>query len=134
MLDILKVVLKKMDINHLVLTGTTPKNMRQSLVNRFMIDEGMEFPVFLLSTKAGGLGINLTAAMMWWIQLLSHHDRFDQDFNPQNDRQAEDQAYHVSQEREVDIIRLICRNTIEEDMLKVGQGKLVLDDAIARVH
>jgi SWI/SNF-related matrix-associated actin-dependent regulator 1 of chromatin subfamily A len=64
MLDILKVVLKKMDINHLVLTGTTPKNMRQSLVNRFMIDEGMEFPVFLLSTKAGGLGINLTAAMM----------------------------------------------------------------------
>jgi SWI/SNF-related matrix-associated actin-dependent regulator of chromatin subfamily A containing DEAD/H box 1 len=62
MLDILKVMLKKMDINHLVLTGTTPKNMRQSLVDRFMTDEGMEFPVFLLSTKAGGLRINLIAA------------------------------------------------------------------------
>jgi SWI/SNF-related matrix-associated actin-dependent regulator of chromatin subfamily A containing DEAD/H box 1 len=62
MLDILKVVLKKMDINHLILTGTTPKNMRQSIVDCFMTDEGMEFPVFLLSIKAGGLGINLTAA------------------------------------------------------------------------
>jgi SWI/SNF-related matrix-associated actin-dependent regulator 1 of chromatin subfamily A len=62
MLDILQVVLKKRDINHLVFTGNTPKDMRQSLVDRFMTDTRMEFPVFLLSTKAGGFGINLTAA------------------------------------------------------------------------
>jgi SWI/SNF-related matrix-associated actin-dependent regulator 1 of chromatin subfamily A len=62
MLDILQVVLKKSDINHLVFTGNTPKDMRQSLVDRFMTDKRMEFPVFLLSTKAGGFGINLTAA------------------------------------------------------------------------
>lgn len=69
------------------------------------------------------MGINLTAAS---VVIL-----FDQDFNPHNDRQAQDRAYRIGQKREVDIIRLITRGTIEEDMLLLGQTKLALDSAVA---
>lgn len=60
-LDILKAVLDQRDINYLILTGSTPVDVRQSLVDQFT-KEDMKLPVFLLSTKAGGMGINLTAA------------------------------------------------------------------------
>lgn len=59
-LDILQKVLDLKQIKHLVLTGSTPVDVRQSLVDEFNEDETI--PVFLLSTKAGGMGINLTAA------------------------------------------------------------------------
>jgi SWI/SNF-related matrix-associated actin-dependent regulator 1 of chromatin subfamily A len=59
-LDILQSILKQKDIRFLVLTGTTLVDVRQSLVDEFTEDDSI--PVFLLSTKAGGLGINLTAA------------------------------------------------------------------------
>jgi SWI/SNF-related matrix-associated actin-dependent regulator of chromatin subfamily A containing DEAD/H box 1 len=59
-LDILQSILKQKDIKFLVLTGTTLVDVRQSLVDEFTEDESI--PVFLLSTKAGGMGINLTAA------------------------------------------------------------------------
>lgn len=58
-------------------------------------------------------------------------DRFDQDFNPHNDRQAQDRAYRIGQKRDVDVVKLITRNTIEEDMLRLGQTKLALDEAVA---
>jgi SWI/SNF-related matrix-associated actin-dependent regulator 1 of chromatin subfamily A len=61
-LDILKAVLKQKDINYLTLTGSTPVDVRQSLVDQFNKDEDMSLPVFLLSTKAGGMGVNLTSA------------------------------------------------------------------------
>jgi SWI/SNF-related matrix-associated actin-dependent regulator 1 of chromatin subfamily A len=54
-------VLDQKDINYLILTGSTPVDVRQSLVDQFT-KEDMKLPVFLLSTKAGGMGINLTAA------------------------------------------------------------------------
>jgi SWI/SNF-related matrix-associated actin-dependent regulator 1 of chromatin subfamily A len=57
---------------------------------------------------------------------------FDQDFNPHNDKQAQDRAYRIGQKSDVDVITLITRNTIEEDMLKTGQTKLALDDAVSR--
>ena len=60
MLDILQKVLDKREIKYLLLTGSTPVDVRQSLVDEFTDDETI--PVFLLSTKAGGMGINLTAA------------------------------------------------------------------------
>lgn len=60
MLDILQAVLKIQKIKYLVLTGSTPVDVRQTLVDEFTEDESI--PVFLLSTKAGGMGINLTAA------------------------------------------------------------------------
>ncbi|KAK0484369.1 SNF2 family N-terminal domain-containing protein [Armillaria luteobubalina] len=120
-LDILQVVLKQKDLRFLVLTGSTPVDVRQSLVDEFTEDEGI--PVFLLSTKAGGMGINLTAASVVIM--------FDQDFNPHNDRQAQDRAYRIGQKCDVDVVKLISRGTIEEDMLRLGETKLALDEAVA---
>ena len=60
LLDILEKVLELKNMKYLVLTGSTPVDVRQSLVDEFNEDESI--PVFLLSTKAGGMGINLTAA------------------------------------------------------------------------
>ncbi|KAF9227391.1 hypothetical protein BS17DRAFT_727605 [Gyrodon lividus] len=120
-LDILQTVLKQKDIKYLLLTGSTAVDVRQSLVDEFTEDESI--PVFLLSTKAGGMGINLTAAS---VVIL-----FDQDFNPHNDRQAQDRAYRIGQKRDVDVVKLITRGTIEEDMLRLGETKLALDEAVA---
>lgn len=120
-LDILQAVLNNNKIKYLILTGSTPVDVRQTLVDEFTEDETI--PVFLLSTKAGGMGINLTAASVVVM--------FDQDFNPHNDRQAQDRAYRIGQKRDVDVVKLISRGTIEEDMLKLGQTKLALDEAVA---
>ena len=57
--------------------------------------------------------------------------RFDQDFNPHNDRQAQDRAYRIGQKRDVEVIKLISRGTIEEDILRLGETKLALDEAVA---
>ncbi|KAJ4467937.1 SNF2 family DNA-dependent ATPase [Lentinula edodes] len=120
-LDILEVILKERDIRYLVLTGSTPVDVRQSLVDEFTEDASIS--IFLLSTKAGGMGINLTAASVVIM--------FDQDFNPHNDRQAQDRAYRIGQKRDVEVVKLISRGTIEEDMLKLSEMKLALDEAVA---
>jgi len=120
-LDILQAVFKMQKIKYLLLTGSTAVDIRQSLVDEFNEDESI--PCFLLSTKAGGMGINLTSAS---VVIL-----FDQDFNPHNDKQAQDRAYRIGQKRDVDVVKLITRNSIEEDMLRLGQTKLALDEAVA---
>ncbi|KAI0300995.1 SNF2 family N-terminal domain-containing protein [Multifurca ochricompacta] len=120
-LDILQAVFKIQKIKYLLLTGATAVDVRQSLVDEF--NENESIPCFLLSTKAGGMGINLTAAS---VVIL-----FDQDFNPHNDKQAQDRAYRIGQKRDVDVVKLITRNSIEEDMLRLGQTKLALDMAVA---
>lgn len=71
------------------LDGSTPVTDRQYLINQYMEDESIF--IFLLSTKAGGLGINLTAADT----VIIH----DIDFNPYNDKQAEDRCHRVGQKR-----------------------------------
>jgi SWI/SNF-related matrix-associated actin-dependent regulator of chromatin subfamily A containing DEAD/H box 1 len=58
-------------------------------------------------------------------------DRYDQDFNPHNDRQAQDRAYRIGQKQDVDVIKLVTKGTIEEDMLRLGETKLALDEAVA---
>lgn len=113
--------MKLKDIKYLILTGSTAVDVRQTLVDEFTDDASI--PVFLLSTKAGGMGINLTAASVVVM--------FDQDFNPHNDRQAQDRAYRIGQKRNVDVVKLISRGTIEEDMLRLGETKLALDEAVA---
>ncbi|KAG6841890.1 hypothetical protein C0991_005620 [Blastosporella zonata] len=118
---ILQAIFKNNSINYSLLTGNTPVDIRQTLVDEFTEDQSI--PVFLLSTKAGGMGINLTAASVVIM--------FDQDFNPHNDRQAQDRAYRIGQKRDVDVIKLISKGTIEEDMLKLGETKLALDEAVA---
>ncbi|CCO30919.1 putative ATP-dependent helicase FUN30 [Rhizoctonia solani AG-1 IB] len=69
------------------------------------------------------MGINLTAASVVIM--------FDQDFNPHNDRQAADRSYRIGQKRDVDVVKLITKETIEEDILRLGQTKLALDEAVA---
>ncbi|KAH7927144.1 hypothetical protein BV22DRAFT_1193850 [Leucogyrophana mollusca] len=120
-LDILQAILKQKSIKYLLLTGSTAVDVRQTLVDEFTEDDSI--PVFLLSTKAGGMGINLTAASVVIM--------FDQDFNPHNDRQAQDRAYRIGQKRDVEVVKLISRGTIEEDMLRLGETKLALDEAVA---
>ncbi|KAI9455328.1 SNF2 family N-terminal domain-containing protein [Lactarius psammicola] len=112
-LDILQSVFKIQKVKYLLLTGANGCGRST--------DESI--PCFLLSTKAGGMGINLTAAS---VVIL-----FDQDFNPHNDKQAQDRAYRIGQKRDVDVVKLITRNSIEEDMLRLGQTKLALDEAVA---
>jgi len=84
-LDILQVALDHLDVKFTRLDGQTRTDERQGLVDEFTDDE--DITVFLLSTKAGGVGINLTAASVVII--------YDQDFNPHNDRQAADRAYRI---------------------------------------
>ncbi|KAL7419695.1 DNA-dependent ATPase fun30 [Cryptotrichosporon argae] len=119
-LDILEVALDHLGVRFIRLDGQTKTDERQGLVDEF--NDDTEITVFLLSTKAGGVGINLTAASVVVI--------FDQDFNPHNDRQAADRAYRIGQEREVEVIKLISANSIDEDILAIGQTKLQLDDAV----
>lgn len=84
-LDILQVALDHLDIRYTRLDGSTKTDERQALVDEFTEDS--DITVFLLSTKAGGVGINLVAASVVVI--------YDQDFNPHNDRQAADRAYRI---------------------------------------
>lgn len=93
---------------------------RQQLINEFSEDDSIF--IFLLSTKAGGLGINLTAADT----VIIH----DIDFNPYNDKQAEDRCHRMGQTRPVSIYRLISKGSIEEAMWQLTQEKLKLEKEI----
>ncbi|RLW00798.1 hypothetical protein DV515_00008459 [Chloebia gouldiae] len=117
MLDILEVLLKHWQHRYIRLDGKTQISERIHLIDEFNTD--MDIFVFLLSTKAGGLGINLTSANV----VILH----DIDCNPYNDKQAEDRCHRVGQTREVQVIKLISKGTIEETMLKISQQKLKLE-------
>lgn len=78
--------------------------------------------VFLLSTRAGGLGINLTSADTVVI--------YDSDWNPQMDLQAMDRAYRIGQKNLVNVYRLITENTIEEKIIERQQVKLKWDNLV----
>lgn len=69
--------------------------------------------------------------LVYGLACLKLPESFDQDFNPHNDKQAQDRAYRIGQKRDVDVVKLISRNSIEEDMLRLGQTKLALDEAVA---
>lgn len=93
---------------------------RQQLIDEFTEDPTIF--IFLLSTKAGGLGINLTAADT----VIIH----DIDFNPYNDKQAEDRCHRMGQQNPVSVYRLISKGTIEEGMWQLTQEKLKLEKEI----
>ncbi|XP_078044960.1 SWI/SNF-related, matrix-associated actin-dependent regulator of chromatin, subfamily a, containing DEAD/H box 1 [Augochlora pura] len=121
-LDILEEYLTIRGKTYLRLDGSTPVTDRQFLINQYTEDESIF--IFLLSTKAGGLGINLTTADT----VIIH----DIDFNPYNDKQAEDRCHRVGQKRPVSIIRLLSEGTIEEGMYEIAQDKLHLEEQITR--
>ncbi|XP_071956582.1 SWI/SNF-related matrix-associated actin-dependent regulator of chromatin subfamily A containing DEAD/H box 1B-like [Antedon mediterranea] len=117
MLDILEIYLQHRGYRYLRLDGQTPVTERLELIDQY--NKNPDIFIFLLSTKAGGLGINLTSANT----VILH----DIDYNPYNDKQAEDRCHRVGQTKVVNVIRLISKNTIEEAMLKRAQYKLKLE-------
>ncbi len=103
----------------LVLHGDTPIAKRKELVKRFQEDDRM--PFFVLSIKAGGAGLNLTAA--------SHVVHFDRWWNPAVENQATDRAFRIGQKRNVLVHKFVCRGTIEDkiDQLIESKRKLAED-------
>ncbi|XP_075151589.1 SWI/SNF-related, matrix-associated actin-dependent regulator of chromatin, subfamily a, containing DEAD/H box 1 [Haematobia irritans] len=120
MLDIVERYLDIRKHGYCRLDGSTAVEERQDMINDFNADS--DIFIFLLSTKAGGVGINLTAADTCIIH--------DIDFNPYNDKQAEDRCHRMGQTRPVSIYRLISEGTIEEGMLMVAEEKLKLEQDI----
>jgi superfamily II DNA or RNA helicase len=100
--------------------GTVKGDARQRAIDRFQSDAACF--AFLLTTRAGGQGINLTAADTVII--------FDSDWNPQGDMQGQARAHRIGQERPVQVYRLVTRGTYEERMLDRAMKKLSLDHAL----
>ena len=100
----------------LVLHGETAVKNRQQLVRRFQEDEGVGF--FVLSLKAGGSGLNLTAA--------SHVVHFDRWWNPAVENQATDRAFRIGQKRNVLVHKFVCRGTVEEKIDEMIESKRAL--------
>ncbi|MET0963335.1 MAG: DEAD/DEAH box helicase [Noviherbaspirillum sp.] len=104
----------------LVLHGGVPVKARRALVERFQDEQGP--PFFVLSIKAGGTGLNLTAA--------SHVIHFDRWWNPAVENQATDRAYRIGQKQNVLVHKFICRGTVEERIDAMIEAKLGLSNDI----
>jgi len=101
-----------------VLHGGTSVKARRGLIDRFQAEDGP--PFFVLSLKAGGTGLNLTAA--------SHVIHFDRWWNPAVENQATDRAFRIGQRRNVLVHKFVCRGTIEERIDDLIEGKKTLAD------
>lgn len=119
-MDILGWVFDDHDIPFMRMDGSTPIAERQGLMDVFHSDTSI--PVFMLSTKSGGAGINLACANKVVV--------FDSSFNPQDDIQAENRAHRVGQTREVEVVRLVTKHTVEEQIYALGVSKLELDKMV----
>ena len=97
----------------LVLHGETPVSQRQQIVRRFQEDESVGF--FVLSLKAGGAGLNLTAA--------SHVVHFDRWWNPAVENQATDRAFRIGQTKNVLVHKFVCRGTVEDQIDQLIESK-----------
>jgi len=106
-------------VPHLFLHGGTPVRERERLVARF---QAGEVPVFLLSLKAGGTGLNLTGA--------DHVVHFDRWWNPAVEDQASDRAYRIGQTRPVQVHRMVATGTIEERIAELLGRKRDLADSV----
>lgn len=103
-MDILNAFLIRLAVKFVRMDGTTPIGQRQALVDQF--NEDASYDLFLLTTRVGGLGVNLTGADRVII--------FDPDWNPSTDVQARERAWRLGQKRDVSIYRLMTAGTIEE--------------------
>lgn len=103
-----------------VLKGSLSGTIRHQAITRFNEDPNTD--IFLISTKAGGVGINLISASEIVI--------YDSDWNPQNDIQATARAHRIGQKKEVTVYRLITSNTYEAEMFQISSKKLGLDKAV----
>ena len=120
MLARIRAALAAAGIESFTLQGDTPLKERAELVRRF--NDG-EAPVFLISLKAGGTGLNLTGA-----DTVIHYDPW---WNLAAQNQASDRCYRIGQTRKVQVYRLIAKDTIEENILKLQEKKSLLAELAA---
>ncbi|KAI9912552.1 hypothetical protein PsorP6_005005 [Peronosclerospora sorghi] len=120
LLDLLEVLMEYMKYRYLRLDGSTNVSERQGLID--MYNEDKQIFVFLLSTRAGGLGINLTAADT----VILH----DLDFNPTVDEQACDRCHRIGQTKPVTIYKLVSESTVDHDIYKLSESKTELNHKI----
>lgn len=118
-LALIREFLDSRNISYKYLDGTTPAKERQNQVERFQAGEG---DLFLISLKAGGLGLNLTAA-----DYVIHMDPW---WNPAVEDQAADRAHRIGQKRPVTVYRLVTANTIEEKIVRLHQEKRDLANSL----
>lgn len=118
MFEIIEEQLKKLKINYLKLTGQTKVGERIKLVDEFNTNENIK--VFLISLKAGGTGLNLTGADM-----VIHYDPW---WNLSAENQATDRTYRIGQKKNVQVYKLITKNSIEEKIYELQQKKAKLID------
>ncbi len=118
-LEVLRELLEKERIGYYLLTGSTSKEKRAKMVESFNQDKT---PVFLISLKAGGTGLNLTAA-----SIVIH---FDPWWNMAAQNQATDRAHRIGQKQVVTVYKLIMKDTLEEKILRLQERKAQLSDDI----
>ena len=119
MLDLLKERLGQEEIPYYEITGATPKKERLRLVSEF--NDG-DVPLFLISLRAGGTGLNLTGA-----DIVIHYDPW---WNAAAQNQATDRAHRIGQQKPVTVFKLIAKNSIEEKIQQLQEKKLNLADEI----
>ncbi|KAF5668906.1 putative component of SWI SNF global transcription activator complex [Fusarium heterosporum] len=120
-MDIMEDYLRYRRYEYLRLDGTTKSDERSDLLREFNAPDSKYF-MFLLSTRAGGLGLNLQTADTVII--------YDSDWNPHQDLQAQDRAHRIGQKNEVRILRLISSNSVEEKILERARFKLDMDGKV----
>ncbi len=118
-LSVLADELDRRGLAHFTITGATPKRERVERVKRFNEDDT---PVFLVSLKAGGTGLNLTGA-----SVVVHADPW---WNAAATDQATDRAHRIGQEREVDVYKVVAKGTIEERIVALQEAKRDLADSV----
>ena len=117
LLELIEEELNALDISYFKLTGQTSKEERRELVSRF---QNGEKDVFLISLKAGGTGLNLTGA-----QGVIHYDPW---WNVSAQNQATDRTYRIGQQKNVQVFKLVMKNSIEEKIMKLQEKKKDLAD------
>ncbi len=110
-----------LECDTLFLHGGTPPKRRQQFIDRFQADDG-NVPVFILSLKAGGVGLNLTAA--------NHVFHFDRWWNPAIENQATDRAFRIGQQKTVQVHKFVCTGTLEERIDQMIEQKMELAENI----
>lgn len=123
MLDILEDYLEGEGYKYERIDGAITGSLRQEAIDRFNAPGAQQF-VFLLSTRAGGLGINLATADTVII--------YDSDWNPHNDIQAFSRAHRIGQANKVMIYRFVTRNSVEERVTQVAKRKMMLTHLVVR--
>ncbi len=122
MLELVEKELRKKDIPYSYLDGQTSLKEREARVSRFQEDE--EVRVFLVSLKAGGTGLNLTAADYVYI--------LDPWWNPATENQAIDRCYRMGQKKNVFAYRMICKDTVEEKIIQLQESKKTVSRDLIR--